>query len=232
VIKKISIIIKNYVNKILYFIFKYKIYKKYLNGIVAEVGAGQNPFYKTKSTIYFDKYVEDKSPKKTIRCDASYLPVDNNYFDSLLSAHCLEHCPNTLLVLKEWNRVIKFQGILILILPHGKRTFDKERKFANLQQHIEDYNNKISYNDKTHLQDFINISLYNCNDAWIKNAKDNNGNVNIDFLISNGLVHYHVWSPKEMIEIVEYAGFEIIECRDKVIGRDDSFLIIAKKKRI
>ena len=57
-IKKISIITKNYVNKILYFIFKYKIYKKYLNGIVAEVGAGHNPFYKTKSTIYFDKYAE------------------------------------------------------------------------------------------------------------------------------------------------------------------------------
>lgn len=230
-IRKIKIIIKNSIERGKNFYFRYKIANTYLNGIGIEIGAGSKPFFRRKETIYFDKYISSNSPRNSKIADATKLPVKTGNFNYLISAHCLEHCPNTLEVLEEWNRVLKIGGIFILILPHGQRTFDKGRELNTLDHHIDDYKKRISYENETHVEDFKNVTLNNCTDKWVHDAKNSDGDINNKWLINNGLVHYHVWTQNEMIDIIKYSGFDIIYCSEKMFGRDDSFVVIGKKKR-
>ena len=228
-IRKILIIFKNVYFKVKYFYYKKKITKKYLKGEGAEIGAGNQPFSNNKNIIYFDKYISDKSPKNSIKSDAESIRANNEQFDFLISCHCLEHCPNTIKVLNEWSRILKNRGKLILILPHGKKTFDKGRELHNLKHHLNDFQKKIDYADNTHLDEFINITLKNCKDKWINSAPRLNGKIDQNWLINEGLVHYHVWTEVEMSEILKYSGFNLLEVSNTIPGRDDSFLIIGEK---
>lgn len=54
------------------------------------------------------------------RCDVRSLPFKDKEFDIVFSSHVLEHFPRneTSKVLKEWTRVLKEDGKLVLVLPN------------------------------------------------------------------------------------------------------------------
>ena len=73
------------------------------------------------------KYVYDKNhhPGKQYILEATELyEINSNTYDFLLSSHMLEHTANPIKALKEWKRIIKDKGYLILIVPHKDGTFD------------------------------------------------------------------------------------------------------------
>ena len=45
------------------------------------------------------------------------LPFDDNYADAIIARHILEHCVNTIGALKQWKRVLKPGGRLIVSVP-------------------------------------------------------------------------------------------------------------------
>lgn len=49
--------------------------------------------------------------------DASALPYADGCLDYVFSSHTLEHIPNTQQVLKEWLRIIKPCGYIIIVMP-------------------------------------------------------------------------------------------------------------------
>ena len=49
--------------------------------------------------------------------DATSLTYSDHSFDRLIATHVLEHLPNPVQVLKEWNRVIRPQGVISIVLP-------------------------------------------------------------------------------------------------------------------
>ena len=62
----------------------------------------------------------DISPdaKYDVYADARELPFHTESFDSIVSAHCLEHVHEApLIVLREWLRCLKVGGTIFLILP-------------------------------------------------------------------------------------------------------------------
>jgi len=199
----------------------------YCIGKGIEIGPGKFPYCNSKNTIFIDKFNNDSVQ---IISEAENLPLHDSSFDYILSSHCLEHCPNTLKTLYEWKRVIKGDGILVLILPHGKRTFDNGRTLTNLKHHIEDYQNKVSYDDTNHWIEFINITMPQKKHPWISEIpKCNNGIPDFNWVVDKGLMHFHVWTLTEMLDVLRYLRFNIIIGLDYVLERTDSFLIVAHK---
>jgi len=49
-------------------------------------------------------------------------------------------------------------------------------------------------------------------------------------MLSTGSIHYHVWGPEQMVELLEHAGFEIRETHETVPDRNDSFAVVARRK--
>lgn len=50
--------------------------------------------------------------------DGLYLPFDDESQDYIFSSHCLEHMSDPYKVIKEWYRVLKIGGHMVITVPH------------------------------------------------------------------------------------------------------------------
>ena len=206
----------------------------YCQGRGVEVGPGEHPYCDPARTIFVDKY--DKTPKhlsvQKIE-NAWALPFPSSAFDFLLSSHCLEHCPDTIRTLMEWKRVLRPGGRLVLILPHGLRTFDKGRALTTLAHHIDDYNRRVTLDDDTHWDEFERIAIPGGHHHWLHlpEAHLPNGRVDPRWLRDHGGMHYHVWTAKDMAELLRYVGCDVVFEKDKLCERWDSFAVVGEVPR-
>lgn len=225
-------ILKNLIKKIILSLFKKLFILKYCNGKGLEIGPGLDPFIinsKNRKLDFIDKFIKKKN-LKIIGENASIINQKENTYNFLISAHCLEHCHDTIFTLKEWKRVLIKGGKLILILPHMLRTFDVGRKLSTLEHHIDDYNKKIDIYDSTHDGEFYEFSLKNIKHQWTDNYKEKTfAQINFHKIKDQGLFHYHVWNSTEMIRVLQYLNLKILLSFDIMPGRSDSFLIVAEK---
>jgi len=80
------------------------------NGI--DIGCGRDPL--TDTCVAYD---DDPWPEVTMRGDARRIPISDETFDWVYSSHCIEDLDDTETVLKEWVRVLKKSGKLIVATP-------------------------------------------------------------------------------------------------------------------
>lgn len=96
---------------------------KYCIGKGLDLGCGGDKL--TPETWGFDMpipYTHVGNDTIELRGDARNLSfINNNSIDYIFSSHLLEDFPNTEEVLREWFRVIKPGGLLMLYLPHEMR---------------------------------------------------------------------------------------------------------------
>lgn len=212
--------------------------KHYCNGTGVEIGPGENPYLgNNKNNHFVDLFPPKTELNNFINSDASKIPVDDNFFDFLISAHCLEHCVDPIKVLNEWKRIIKKKGKIILILPHCERTFDKKRKKSNINNHINDFNNAVCVDDYINedgshrhiLEESAEVSFENFNHSWEKKARIDEKKWDFKWLSETGNIHYHVWTQNEIIDLLSYVDFKIVYCNPEVPGRHDSFIVVGQK---
>jgi SAM-dependent methyltransferase len=82
-------------------------------------------------------------------------------FDFVLSSHCLEHLANPLAALREWLRVCRDGGHLVLVLPNPRHTFDHRRPITTLSHLKADFANGTAENDQTHVPEILSL-----HDLW------------------------------------------------------------------
>ena len=134
--------------------------KKYCTGNGLEIGGGSNnpfPGITAKNVDLGDaswEFYKQEQIKLTgtflpidIKANGDNIPVPNNSQDFVLNSHVLEHFENPIKVLIEWDRVIKINGIIFMIVPHKMRTFDRENPRTKLADLVRRWINKIENND-------------------------------------------------------------------------------------
>jgi SAM-dependent methyltransferase len=70
---------------------------------------------------------------------ADRLPLAAGALPFVLASHVIEHMPDAIRALGEWDRVLAHGGIAFFIVPHRQRTFDRERPRTDLRHHLADY---------------------------------------------------------------------------------------------
>jgi SAM-dependent methyltransferase len=157
------------------------------------------------STFVYDSA---KRPGAQIICDGTDLkPVHDFSYECVLACHCLEHVANPLRALEEWKRVLKEDGLLLLILPHKDGTFDWRRPVTPLAHMIEDYQTAVGEDDLTHLPEILELHDL---------SKDKPAGTKEQFrqrCLSNELnraMHHHVFDTMAAVAIVDYAGFQVL----------------------
>jgi SAM-dependent methyltransferase len=70
---------------------------------------------------------------------AAQLPLRDGSLDFVLASHVIEHMPDAIGALGEWERVLRSGGILFLIVPHRDRTFDAGRPCTDLAHLLADH---------------------------------------------------------------------------------------------
>ena len=59
--------------------------------------------------------------------DAAHLPFECSVWPWVLAAHVIEHTPNPIGTLIEWDRVVRVGGCIMVVCPIRNRTFDATR---------------------------------------------------------------------------------------------------------
>lgn len=107
------------------------------------------------NTFTFDSR---KPPGRQYITEASNLQsIGDSSYDFILSSHCIEHLANPLKGLSEWIRVLKQDGLLVLVIPHKDNTFDHHRPVTSLEHLIKDFDNDTDEDDMTHLEETLRL---------------------------------------------------------------------------
>jgi SAM-dependent methyltransferase len=149
-----------------------------------------------------------KPPGKTIVSEGSALTeVADSSYDFVLSSHNLEHFANPVKALKEWQRVLKPSGALVLVLPYYKNTFDHRRLPSTVEHMLDDYKNMTGEDDLTHLpeilerHDLTKDLQAGSKEAFHKRSLEN---------FSNRCLHHHVFDEKNSRNLLSALSFKVL----------------------
>lgn len=133
--------------------------------------------------------------------------IADGAYDAVLSCHCLEHVANPLAALREWLRVTRPGGCLVLILPDPAHTFDHRRPVTTIGHLVSDYQRHTGEDDLSHLDEVLalhNLALDPA--AGDSSAFAARSRANAD----NRCLHHHVFDIALMNAALAEAGWQTL----------------------
>lgn len=133
--------------------------------------------------------------------------IGDNKYDFVLSSNNLEHIANPLKALKEFARILKTGGIVLVLVPIKDKIFDHNRECTTFEHLMEDYRSNIGEDDLTHLPEIISKHDYDMDvlcggkEQFIERAKKN---------VENRCLHHHVFEEVCLRKAFEFVGLEVI----------------------
>jgi len=100
-------------------------------------------------------YHPGKNGKVFIGEGTNLQEIENNSYDIILSSHSLEHMANPLQGVKEWLRVLKPKGYIILVLPDKNNTFDHKRDVTKFEVLKDKFDRQVGENDLSCLPEIL-----------------------------------------------------------------------------
>lgn len=127
-------------------------------------------------------------------------------YDFVVASHSLEHCANPIGALREYARVTKPSGTIVIILPHYGHTFDHRRELTSIAHMMDDYRSGTSEADKTHLQEILQLhDLQRDPEAGtpeqFRIRSENN--------FENRCLHHHTFDESNARPLMEAAGLRV-----------------------
>jgi SAM-dependent methyltransferase len=150
----------------------------------------------------------DKLPGKQFILDATELSgIATGSYDFLLSSHVLEHLANPLRGLREWLRVVKEGGVLVLVLPHRDGTFDHLRPVTTIEHMLEDYAQERDEHDVSHVEETRELHD-------LKYDEGVSGRAEFEQRLRNNAtersLHHHVFSTLTVAQLLDRGGLQIL----------------------
>ena len=137
--------------------------------------------------------------------DLSFIPQST--YDFVISSNCLEHVANPLKALGEWIRIIKKNGLLLLILPRKDYCFDRNRRITEFSHLLDDYRYNVKEDDLTHLSEILSLHDYRLDRASGGRTLFRERSLNN---FKNRALHHHVYSTSLLKEVLAYFQMEIL----------------------
>ncbi len=132
--------------------------------------------------------------------------IPDKKYDFVASSHVLEHIANPLKALFEWNRVLKEGGLLILVVPDKKISFDHLRPLTSFEHLVYDYCNNTLEDDITHLPEVL--ALHD-----LARDPDAGNRVQFELRCKNNYIyrtmHHRVFNHVLLERALRYSNFEV-----------------------
>jgi SAM-dependent methyltransferase len=169
------------------------------------------------------KYGKEKTGYQFI-CDTVNLDrIETGRYDFVLSCNNIEHIANPFKALTEWLRIIKQDGLILLVAPNKDTNFDHKRKITKFDHLMKDFKNNTSEHDLTHLDEFLTLHDLSMDpssgdfDYFRKRS---------DYNFENRCLHHHVFDLKLLKQIFKYFNIEVL-LTDRA---NTNFVILGLKK--
>jgi len=183
----------------------------------------------SNSTIWEGRLVDGQNynyyPSKVGRqlvMEASDLnTITDSSYEFVLSSNCLEHVANPIKALGEWVRILKVDGLLLLVLPNKKHCFDHNRPDTTFDHLLSDFQNNTQENDLTHLEEILEFHDLGMEKQVITPEQFRARSLNN---FENRALHQHVFTSTVLKELVGYFKMELLHFFE---GRD--YVLVCKK---
>jgi SAM-dependent methyltransferase len=142
-----------------------------------------------------------------IREAVSLTGIKDQTYDFVLSSHCLEHLANPLRALREWRRVVRPGGRLVLILPDATRSFDHRRPLTTLEHLRDDFARDTTESDTTHFAEVLALHDL-ARDPWAGSPADFQQRMQNN--ADNRCIHQHVFDLELMASILTETGWRVL----------------------
>jgi SAM-dependent methyltransferase len=184
---------------------------KYLAGEGIEIGALHRPLKAPRSARvkYVDRLsVDDLRKHYPELADQPLVQTDiiddGQKLESVASAsqdfvianHFLEHAPDPLGTVANLFRVLKVGGVLYLTLPDKRYTFDVDRPVTTLEHVIRDHEEGPEWSRLDHYREWAQLVEKRDGEEAERYA--------LELIEKDYSIHFHVWSPIEMLEVIMY----------------------------
>jgi len=158
--------------------------------IIDNIIFSKNTIWSNHETSEY-RYYENKIGKVIINDAVNISNINDNQYDFVFSSHTLEHIANPLKALKEWLRITKNDGYIIIIVPEKSCCFDHRRnysKFETLPEILRNHDLRLD-------------PLAGNFEQFTKRSLDN---------FNNRCLHHYVYSDLLLLEICKYFNCEYI----------------------
>ena len=146
--------------------------------------------------------------------------IFHNQFDFVIASHVIEHCKDPIKALSNWLRVLKPDGLLYLVVPDYRKTFDKYRKLTTLNHLIADYESEdIEQASLPHYYEY----------AELVNKKFFGRNIEISeeaekLIRQDYSIHFHTYTPDSFDKLLQFINSDIrgIKILEKIANAEDN----------
>lgn len=177
-----------------------------------EIGPGHEPI---PGFVPAPLYVDCFKEFGYVPCRADYyghacaLPFHSNTLDYVASSHVLEHVANPVAALAEWYRVLRPGGLIYLVVPDRRFTWEHERRLTPVEHFLEDYVRGTTACDATHVDEFVFDA------DWSRYAPNRAANATAEKeLLARGMheavargedinIHFHTFEPANVRGLLE-----------------------------
>jgi SAM-dependent methyltransferase len=154
----------------------------------------------------FSYHVQKANGFNFIREATDLYGIADHHYEFVLASHSLEHTANPVRALKEWTRVVRPGGSLIMLLPNYRHTFDHRRPPTSIQHMLADYTLGRDETDLTHLDEILNLhDLSRDPAAGSKEQFRQRSLRNFE----NRCLHHHVFDEQNSRQLLEAAGLTV-----------------------
>ena len=189
-----------------------------LTGDVLEIGPGHNPFPTAPEArvVVVDKPVREgrdvvwpelvglpRGPDADLHRDLDtdgLKGIDDRSHDVVVASHVIEHLANPIAALREFDRVLRPAGRLVLVVPDRLLTFDALRPPTPLEHVLDEFYRHVDRVDDDHIREFCQ-AIYDQPPIHPDPVREWHNpsllNYELFALHRRRTIHVHCWTPEE-----------------------------------
>ena len=211
---------------------EYKIYQSFFYGKSGLEIGGPSPLFKSTLPLYkvvsnldgvnFSRetvwegslinmgafeYYRNKTGTQFIAEASNLDSIKSKSYDFVISSNCLEHIANPLKAIKEWIRVVKHEGLLLLVLPKKNSNFDHNREITKFRHLLDDFESEVNEYDLTHLPEIL--KLHDLKKDWAAGNFNDFKSRSLDNF-NNRTLHHHVFDLPLILKIFQHFNIEVM----------------------
>jgi SAM-dependent methyltransferase len=194
-----------------------------LSGDVLEIGPGHEPFpiAPDARVRYADRSVKGGRDKNwpelvgspdgpevdlNINLDVDGLaPIPDSSLDAVIACHVIEHLANPIAALREFERVLRRQGRLVLVVPDRNVTFDSVRQPTPLAHVLAKFHQGVTQVEDEDIIEFCSAIYYQ--PPFLPTAvrewyDPQRLDAELLELHRRRSIHVHCWSPEEFASLI------------------------------
>ena len=122
--------------------------------------------------------------------------VEDEKYDFVSASHVIEHMRNPIGALQNWCRVLKPSGLLYLVVPDKRATFDRAREQTTLEHMLFDYYAPSRERDSEHFLEWSVKVDGNVGENALQAAR------RLEQM--NYSIHFHVFLPSDVAKLLTW----------------------------